>query len=682
MKSADIALRNVKKSLRDYAVYFLTLTFGVCIFYVFNALESQQEIMNVTKSQAAIFKELGSMMDAISAFISIILGFLIVYANRFLIKRRKKEFGVYLMLGMEKLKVSGILVMETLYVGFFSLLAGLAMGVMLSQGMALVTAKLLQASVSSFKFMFSSAALLKTIIYFGVIFLLALIFNTYAINKQTLVGLLYANRKNESFKTPRLSISVAIFLLAIGCLGYAYKIVLGVGPSSIITDFKSFTAAVSLGAAGTFLFFFSMSGFFLKLIQQSKSLYLKNLNMFVLRQINSKINTAYVSMTMVCLMLFVSVCTLSTGMGLSSNISGKMKEEAPFDASLTAYGTQDENGSPVEAYPGYDLVAAAKEQGLDLDALSSRYLAVRYYGGEKTIDLELENDSAGIILDTKAVFIKLSDYNAVLEMEGLAPITLGENEYAVNYAPINLSVRKAMDKYMENADVITLRGVDLRTSPKNLRRYILEVSKNLDYDANIIVNDELVEGLPILRDTLHMNYLIQNESSERMFREKLSGIRLSANSKLQLLTREDVMETSNSATTMVTYLSVYLGIIFLIAAASVLAIGQLSETSDNIYRYGLLRKLGTDDKMINKALLSQISIYFGVPMMLAIVHSVVGISAADRLVINFDRGNILSGSLFTSCIILIIYFGYFLATYHGGKGILTRDYYLQRKGIE
>jgi putative ABC transport system permease protein len=204
MTSAELALRNVKKSIRDYTVYFLTLTFGVCIFYIFNALESQQTMMEINSSQSRIFKELTQIMGGISVFVSVILGFLILYANRFLIRRRKKEFGVYMTLGMEKGRISRILVIETVFVGLLSLVLGLVIGVFLSQGMSVLTAKLMGAQLTRFQFVFSPAAALKTAVYFGLIFLLVLVFNTITIGKQKLITLIYANKKNEWFNPPPL----------------------------------------------------------------------------------------------------------------------------------------------------------------------------------------------------------------------------------------------------------------------------------------------------------------------------------------------------------------------------------------------------------------------------------------------------------------------------------------------
>ena len=165
-----LSLKNIKKSIKDYAIYFFTLILGVAIFYVFNALESQTVLMDVSSSTKEIIKLMMTMLSSVSIFVSFILGFLIIYASRFLMKRRNKEFGVYLTLGMSKRKISMILFFETLFIGFLSLIVGLGLGVILSQFMSLLVANMFEADLTKFTFVFSSSACIKTIIYFSMMY--------------------------------------------------------------------------------------------------------------------------------------------------------------------------------------------------------------------------------------------------------------------------------------------------------------------------------------------------------------------------------------------------------------------------------------------------------------------------------------------------------------------------------
>ncbi|MDR1194073.1 MAG: ABC transporter permease [Peptococcaceae bacterium] len=661
MMSPSLALRNVKKSLRDYGVYFLTLTFGVCIFYIFNSLESQQIVMELTSRQAAALRTLDKMMGIFSVFISCILGFLIIYANRFLIRRRQKEFGIYMILGMGKWQISRILVLETVLVGAISLFTGLLLGVFLSQGMAMVTAKLMGAAIGRLRFVFSPAALRSTIFCFGLTFILVLIFNVGMIQRQKLIDLIYADRKNEGFKVPRLTLSVALFLLSLLCLGAAYAIMLlfGLPMANVIL-----LAAVALGTVGTFLFFFSLSGFFLRLLRQNKGLYLKNLNMFVLRQINSKINTAYVSMTFVCLMLFLSICALSSGVGLAGALAGETRRNAPFDASLT-----------VQAPPaGIDPARVALEKGVDLDAFAKEYLTLQYYD----VGVKIPLNTGEHAVEAPIYFLKLSDYNALLSRQGLPPLVLGPEEYAIS-SNLPKEWPAAVRDYMAGDSGLTINGVQLRTSPARLEESPLVTSAYWAFELTGIARDQSLTAadLPVIKSALHINYPQAGEPYETLCLNALSSLELTAanGSRLNpsLETKARVLEGSNSTTTTVAYLAIYLGIIFLLASATVLSIAQLSETSDNIRRYGLLRQIGTDEKMINGALFAQILIYFGVPLFLALIHSLVGLKVGNDLIRLVGDKDIWSSGLFAAAVILLIYGGYFLATYWSSKNMLKKE---------
>ena len=137
-----LALKNVTKSLRDYVVYFLTLTLGVCIFYVFNSLESQQAMLSASELMETAFESMMVMINVVTVLVTVILAFLIFYANKFLVRRRTREFGIYMTMGMSKFEISSLLLIETLAIGVLSLISGLILGVFMSQGLSILAAQL------------------------------------------------------------------------------------------------------------------------------------------------------------------------------------------------------------------------------------------------------------------------------------------------------------------------------------------------------------------------------------------------------------------------------------------------------------------------------------------------------------------------------------------------------------
>ena len=154
-----LSLRNLKKSFQDYTIYFLTLVLGVAIFYVFNALDSQGVMQAVSASTREIIELMLTMLAGVSVFVSVILGFLIVYANNFLIRKRKKEFGVYMTLGMGRGSISRILLGETVIIGLISLAVGLVIGVFASQLMSILVARMFEVDMTSFTFSLASSNL-------------------------------------------------------------------------------------------------------------------------------------------------------------------------------------------------------------------------------------------------------------------------------------------------------------------------------------------------------------------------------------------------------------------------------------------------------------------------------------------------------------------------------------------
>ena len=207
-----LSIKNMKKSFKDYAIYFLTLVLGVAIFYMFNSLDSQQAMLDVSASTRELIKLMITMLGMVSVFIAIVLGFLIVYANNFLINRRKREFGIYMTLGMGKRQISKIILIETILIGIISLIVGIFIGVFASQFMSILVAKLFEADMSEFTFVFSFDSCIKTCVYFAVMYLAVMIFNTITISRYKLINLLTAVKKNEKVKIKNPVISILVFL--------------------------------------------------------------------------------------------------------------------------------------------------------------------------------------------------------------------------------------------------------------------------------------------------------------------------------------------------------------------------------------------------------------------------------------------------------------------------------------
>ena len=677
---SKIAFSNVKKSIRDYTIYFLTLTFGICLFYMFNSVQAQQAVLKLNESQRSMMHLMSVIINGISVFVAIILGFLIVYANQFLMKRRHKEMGIYLLLGMEKRQVSKILLIETLLIGVFALIVGLIAGVFLSQGLAMLTAKMFAVQMKEFKFVFSQAAFIQTILYFAIIFVIVMIFNGITISKYKLINLLNSAKKNQKAKLKNPILSVILFIISIGILGMAYHLIQKNQMLALDNDFK---ISILFGVVGTFLFFFSLSGFLLELAKRSKKFYYNGLNMFILRQINSKITTTFVSMSMLCLMLFLAISAFATGSGLASSVKTDLKDMTRFDYCF--YGLSEKGYQQDQQR---QFIKKMKALGLSIEEDAKEILPITVYqngvfkncrykmepllkGREKYSDYT--KDYVKSLYQVPLTFVKLSEYNKIRKAIGEKELTLKPNEYALNCDYGNLI--PMMEKAALDKQKITLDGRTYKMKYGLQKDTFMVTAAKTDM-GTVVLNDEVLQSLKINQSTLYLNLNWKGNAQQvsRYYTEYLK--QQIANGKMQnspyatTISKEEVYEQSTGLSTIMTYIAIYIGLVFLITCAAVLALQQLSENADNIEKYKLLSKIGTSQKMINGAIKTQIMIYFCLPLSLALVHSYFGIKTAKILISTLGQINISEAVAQSLIIVIVIYIGYMIATYIGSKNML------------
>lgn len=686
-----LSLKNIKKSIKDYAIYFFTLILGVAIFYVFNALESQTVLMDVSSSTKEIIKLMMTMLSSVSIFVSFILGFLIIYASRFLMKRRNKEFGVYLTLGMSKRKISMILFFETLFIGFLSLIVGLGLGVILSQFMSLLVANMFEADLTKFTFVFSSSACIKTIIYFSIMYLIVMIFNTFSVSKCKLIDLLQGAKKSEKVKLKNPILCIFIFIISCIVLGRAYYIV--AFDTLSLQEATDIIKPILMGVVSTFFIFWSLSGLILRIAQNSKKFYYKGLNSFTLRQFSSKINTTVFSTTIICLMLFVTICLLSSCLTIKNSMNANIKELAPVDVMFTTTMNMDKYYDNFRSYGWNDNQIknshyTTKEMfslfDFDITKYLRDYIEVNTYA---TPDLTM-NHTLGSKLnqirtsfpflqyDTMESIMKISDYNKVARFYGNEEYSLNSNEYMI-VADFK-SMIEVRNIALENHETINLFGHTLKPKYDSCQDGFVEMSSNHINTGIIIVPDNVIDEDYLIQNHLIGNYKTQDKNEITEIENNINTLAKDPKSKEYLLpsgtTKLAIKEATVGLTAMATFIGLYLGIIFLISSAAILGLKELSESSDNKERFRMLRKIGTDEKMINKALFRQIGIFFMLPLILALIHSVFGIKFAMVILEVFGDEQLLLSIIMTSVFIVFIYGGYFLITYYCSKNIIKERY--------
>lgn len=660
-----LAYQNMRKSIKDYSIYFFTLLLGVAIFYVFNAMESTQAILMLNDSKMQIMGLLTDMLGYISIFVSVILGGLIVYASQYLMKRRKKEFGIYMLLGMSKKEISKILLTETLLIGFVSLLIGLLLGVIASQFMSLFVASLFEADMDQFTFTFSLESMMKTIVYFAIIYVVVMLLHTFSVSKTKLISLLQAQKQNETVKLKNTYVSILLFIVAIMMLADAYATVLNVEEMQYFRDLGK---PVLLGCVGTFLLFYSFAGFVLKLAQSRKSFYYKNLNMFVVRQLHSKINTAVMSMSVISLLLFLTICVLSSGLSINQSLTQELETYAPMDMQFKAVSSSQEVDMSQYAAKQEGLAKRMQEK-VDLNAYLSSYIETPIYIDDNLmVNVFFASDYS-----EAEVIISVDDYNALAKELKQSTYTL-ENDQFMYIANFSQAI-EIRDEVMSKDDTLVIKGKTYTAKYNTCQDGFIEMGQNPMNTGILIVPNETVQELELAghyltgnlkmkyKEDVDVNELLQTTFYELKFPTS-TGYGLLANSQI------DIYVNSVGLGAISTFVGLYLGIVFLISSAAILALKELSESTDNKERYEVLRKIGVEQSMINHALGKQIAIFFFLPLFLGCIHAYFGIAFGAKLLPMFMDDGLVFSTFMTAIILLVVYGGYFVITYLTSKRII------------
>jgi putative ABC transport system permease protein len=646
---AKLAFRNTRRSFGDFAVYFLTLTFGVAAFYAFGSVEAQSAMTVLGAMKPENLKTMSGTMDVMSIVVSIVLAFLVVYANGFLIKRRKREFGTYLMLGMPKRQVAVILLMETVLVGLLALGAGLALGVVASQGLALMTAQLFELDMSRFSFVFSGASLVKTVGLFGLLFAVVGSLNLLGFSRQSVSRLLNASKRSEMrLRNPIVSALLAIAGLALA-LGGCWAVV-DVGLVKLL-DGPQIWIAVGAGIVGTFLLFAGGSGLALRIAQLGKRTYLRGLNPFVIRQLDSKVSSTYATMAIVCITMFFAITILSGGISFG-NVLNKRTSKA-YDASFIRFGNEAQKKS---------IARGISDNGFDTHKYFAKSHEFALYDSPIVLG-ELTGDRADKkrMGDSLLQMIAVSDANALLLLQGKPELELGTDGFAVLFTEYRSEYQAIRDRYADARPSIsgnTLRAVSggLQDVPVDAGGTLMPV---------LVVPDRLVAGATVWSTTLNVIYAGDGDAVEKAViaaglvdsGHDEPGRPFDTSSTSRAVNAETI-----TTRVVVTYIGLYIGLILLIASVAILALQQLSEATDNKARYATLSKIGASDKLMSKAVFTQVAVYFAAPLGVALVYSLFGGRAILDVIKLFGQVDVANEYGLATVILILVFGGYFIAT--------------------
>lgn len=719
-----LAWGNVRRAGRDYLVYLLTLTLGVTVFYAFNTISMQVDIAGIDEEGLA--QVMGSILGDLTYFLAGVMAFLMVYANNFIMKRRKKEFGLYQVLGMGRGRVATIMALETVIVSVVAFVAGIVLGVGLSQLMTFFTASLFKTQIANFHFFFSVHAFNLTLACMLVMFVLTLLLNLRAVRRTKLIELMGAERRNESIKTRNPWIAIAIFAVGVVFVGVAYYRLLRDGFPLTATDSKlqeamnQFGITTAMVTVGTFALFWGLSGMLIKLLQSLRGVYWRGLNMFTVRQLAAKVNTVCFSMGVIAMLLFLAITSVTCGMSIANVMNENLERYNPVDVSQTyVYYTPD----TLDYYKGYvnpseadrmvladttvDLYPAWHGKGKSADnndetvkkvniadvagehVQIDSYLSYPFGGSNpsvtpsemcKIMGEKLPKALGGSNADAMGLFVTpASQYNKLRQMMGEEPVSIGRDQYLLT-CDMGGELGDLYTKYMAGGHTLTLGGHELKPATDKSDKDTAAIANSAmgSNPGTVVVADELLSQLNLqpYSSSLLVNYkqgMDTTEADESIKYTLLDNLLVDGKEPGLwgvFITRSEMYTQAAQMNGMISYLAIYIGFVLVVACAAILSIQQLSNVADGSRSYRVLAQIGCDDRQIRHSVMAQQAVFFLFPLAVGLAHSFVALKVIIELVSTFGDMSIGGTVGLTCAIFLAAYGGYFLVTYLMSTGMV------------
>lgn len=722
-----LAWGNVRRAGRDYLVYLLTLTLGVTVFYAFNTISMQVDIAGIDEKGLA--QVMGSMLGDLTYFLAGVMAFLMVYANNFIMKRRKKEFGLYQVLGMGRGRVATIMALETVIVSVVAFVAGIVLGVGLSQLMTFFTASLFKTQIANFHFFFSVHAFNLTLACMLVMFVLTLLLNLRAVRRTKLIELMGAERRNESIKTRNPWIAIAIFAVGVALVGVAYYRLLRDGFPLTATDSKlqeamnQFGITTAMVTVGTFALFWGLSGMLIKLLQSLRGVYWRGLNMFTVRQLAAKVNTVCFSMGVIAMLLFLAITSVTCGMSIANVMNENLERYNPVDVSQTYVYYTPDTLDYYKGYKGYvnpseadrmvladttvDLYPAWHGKGksagnnnetgkkVNIADVAGEHVQIDSYlsypfGGSdpsvtpsemcKIMGEKLPKAFGGSNADTMGLFVTpASQYNKLRQMMGEEPVSIGRDQYLLT-CDMGGELGDLYTKYMAGDHTLTLGGHELKPATDKSDKDTAAITNSAmgSNPGTVVVADELLSQLNLqpYSSSLLVNYkqgMDTTEADESIKYTLLDNLLVDGKEPGSwgiFITRSEMYTQAAQMNGMISYLAIYIGFVLVVACAAILSIQQLSNVADGSRSYRVLAQIGCDDRQIRHSVMAQQAVFFLFPLAVGLAHSFVALKVIIELVSIFGNMSIGGTVGLTCAIFLAAYGGYFLVTYLMSTGMV------------
>lgn len=673
---AKLALSNAKRSIKDYVIYFVTLTICVSLFYAFMSLSSSH--YELITEDSYNFEMLKIMIKYTTYIITALQILLIGYVNKYMIKRRKREFATYILLGIPQKNVAFMFFIEILVMGIVSIALGIFLGTLFSQvvtALILMTAE--QKIIFSFKLYMDTVII--TLLFFITMFCIIGLLNIKSLSKIKLINMLNDSKKTEyQFKRGKIvyiSVFVAAILLYVLCGYSVYRILRVVSDPSLKQGNEMIYAEIALASfiAGTYSLFYSLAYIIIAIKERWTKFKYEYTNLFLIGTVVSKIKTAPILMATISITFLGAALSFTLTLLMSQWGLGYLDSRIPFDAVVTSklnIMTRAEDISKI------DYSEIAEYFGSENYGLKDYCEVEKYF----IYDAELyKKDKENMPLFA----IGLSDYNQLRKILGYSEVQLKSNEFTIQW--YKAADEKLIKEYINKNSTIKIKDNELKLSstPYHMES-IGEYIYNSPIGGVVVLPDEWCKNLTLAARDFYANTMkkmsfdnaikLEQEYIPNWFVKNYSDMLNKDSYNNPSIIRLKVAEKSEviNATLGMRILGIYIGTVLLMISLTVLALQQLSDSIEHKGRFNTLRSLGIDKSEIRKLISKQISLYFVIPIVVAVIAFCIflnAIASANRRLISIYIGdkafifNIGIGLL----LIIVIYICYFAATYYSFK---------------
>ena len=657
---SKLAFRNVKKSIKDYIIYLITITISFSLIFALNLVSSSEAVIELSKG----LDRFAYLLYGINAIVILVISYLINYTTKFMFQKRSKEFGMYMLLGIKKKKITKMFLLENLLIGLIALLIAIPIGFLASQFVSMVIVSLLGLPQAIFiELNLTSIGLL--VLYFVIIYILVLFRANRRMKKISIHELLYLEKQNEEKIMKKKNHRTIIFIISVilGVLGlYIWN------SQFKLEQMSNQTAPMYLGLSMLLIIIsiygimISVADFILSVVLNNKKIKYSKDNLFVARCFSSKARTmgftlGTLSMLITFTLFFLNVSSINKGL-----YDYQINVEAPYDISVA---------NSKENLPKF------------LEVIDEDYTIENEY------IYDIYVDKTASILSTEAGYdytsednrydpvIKLSDYNELQELRNLDTITLNDDEYSI----ITDASGKAYINELDSTKEITMsNGVKLKQKELLTEGYWLSLA-NSTY--TIIVPDDKINNLEI--EDSHLVVNTKEDTSvefETKIEEKMEDYISYINGKgkkviehYKISVRGALIEETNTMTTIICSICLYMAFIFIASVGTILAIQSLTDSTKYRYRYDVLNRLGVKKEKIYKTIRKQLLVLFGLPIIYPIIISFCLITSINNVYKTLLANDYIYLSYYLEglAVFLVIYIIYYIATYFEFKRILKES---------